>query len=37
VYRNGGTNEHTHLCDRCLRLGLRTLRAQIDIQLADDE
>lgn len=30
VWRNGGTSERTHLCDRCLQLGLRMLRERID-------
>lgn len=29
VYRNGGTSEETHLCDDCLRVGLRALYTQI--------
>jgi hypothetical protein len=37
VYRNGGTNGHTHLCDDCLRLGLRALRAEIDTMLMGAE
>ena len=28
VYRNGGTSEDCHLCDDCLRIGLRALKAR---------
>lgn len=30
VYRNGGTSEDTHLCDDCLRIGLRAIKAAVD-------
>lgn len=33
VYRNGGTNESTHLCDDCLRIGLRAIKAEVDTAL----
>jgi hypothetical protein len=30
VYRNGGTDKHTHLCDGCLTVGLREIKAHVD-------
>lgn len=30
VYRNGGTNEDTHLCDECLRIGVRSIKVGLD-------
>ena len=33
VWRNGGISEKTHLCDRCLRIGLRAIKARIDALL----
>lgn len=33
IYRNGGTNSDTHLCDDCLAIGLRALKTRIDILL----
>lgn len=33
VYRNGGTDEATHLCDDCLRIGLRAIKAEVDAAL----
>lgn len=33
VYRNGGTSDNCHLCDGCLRIGLRRLKLEIDAAL----
>jgi hypothetical protein len=33
VYRNGGTSDDCHLCDECLRIGLRALKLEIDTAL----
>lgn len=33
VYRNGGTAEETHLCDDCLRIGLRAIKLHVDESL----
>lgn len=33
VYRNGGTNESTHLCDECLRVGVRAIKVRLDALL----
>jgi hypothetical protein len=33
IYRNGGTNEDCHLCDDCLRVGLRAIKAEVDAAL----
>ena len=30
VYRNGGCSEDTHLCDDCLRIGLRAIKLEVD-------
>lgn len=30
VYRNGGTSEDCHLCDDCLRIGLRAIKLAVD-------
>lgn len=30
VYRNGGTGADTHLCDECLRAGLRVIKLEVD-------
>jgi hypothetical protein len=30
IYRNGGTSEECHLCDDCLRIGLRTIKLAVD-------
>ena len=30
VWRNGGTNEETHLCNDCLRIGLRAIKLEVD-------
>lgn len=30
VYRNGGTDRGTHLCDDCLRIGVRAIKVRID-------
>lgn len=37
IYRNGGCDESTHLCDDCLRVGLRALKLRIDGLLAATE
>lgn len=29
VYRNGGTNDSTHLCNECLRIGLRAIKVRV--------
>jgi hypothetical protein len=33
VYRNGGTSGDTHLCDDCLRIGLRDIKLKVDEML----
>lgn len=30
VWRNGGCDESTHLCDDCLRIGLRAIKLEVD-------
>ena len=30
VWRNGGCDESTHLCDECLRIGLRAIKLEVD-------
>lgn len=30
VWRNGGTSDRTHLCDDCLRIGLRAIKVRVD-------
>lgn len=35
AYRNGGTNNETHLCNECVRDALRWLKGQISEQLAE--
>lgn len=35
IYRNGGTNEVCHLCDDCLRVGLRAIKAKVDAALEE--
>jgi hypothetical protein len=35
IYRNGGAGESTHLCDECLRVGLRAIRVQVSELLAE--
>jgi len=30
VWRNGGTSEESHLCDDCLRIGLRAIKLEVD-------
>lgn len=37
VVRNGGTDEETHLCDDCLRIGLRALYTRIGTLLGEME
>lgn len=33
VWRNGGCNAETHLCDDCLRVGLRHIKLKVDAAL----
>jgi len=33
VYRNGGPNDECHLCDDCLRIGLRDIKTEVDRML----
>lgn len=35
VYRNGGSDERTHLCDDCIRTGLLVLKLEIDSLLSE--
>jgi hypothetical protein len=35
VYRNGGAGEDTHLCDRCLRIGLRAVKVAVSEALEE--
>lgn len=35
IYRNGGTDARTHLCDDCLRIGLRAMKVAISELLAE--
>lgn len=35
VWRDGSDGQRTHLCDDCLRVGLRALRERIDQLLSD--
>lgn len=37
VWRNGGTDGNTHLCDECLRIGLRAIKVKIDGLLGEIE
>jgi hypothetical protein len=37
VWRNGGCNEETHLCDDCLRVGLRHIKLKVDACLEEIE
>lgn len=37
IWRNGGTNHETHLCDDCLRIGLRAMKLKIDALLGELE
>jgi hypothetical protein len=30
VWRNGGSNEDTHICDECIRIGLRVIKLRVD-------
>lgn len=34
MWRNGGTNEHTHMCDDCIIVGLKAAKAFVDESLA---
>lgn len=38
VYRNGGTDANTHLCDECLRVALRAVKVEVSslLQELDD-
>lgn len=33
LYRNGGSNEDTHICDACIVVGLKHLRQRIEADL----
>jgi len=33
VWRNGGSGEDTHLCDDCIRIGLRVIKLKVDEML----
>jgi hypothetical protein len=33
IYRNGGTSKECHLCDDCLRIGLRSIKVAVDAAL----
>lgn len=35
IYRNGGAGADTHLCDDCLRIGIRELKVHIEALLED--
>lgn len=35
IYRNGGTNGETHLCDACLAIGIRALKVKLDTLLGE--
>ena len=35
IYRNGGSNETTHICDACLRVGLRSIKVSLSMALAE--
>lgn len=37
VWRNGGADEKTHICDECLRIGLREIKLHIDELLGSIE
>lgn len=37
IWRNGGTSSETHLCDDCLRTGLRTIKLKVDELLGELE
>lgn len=39
IYRNGGTSEECHLCDDCLRVGLRAIKVEVDrlLEAASDD
>lgn len=37
IYRNGGAGDDTHLCDDCLRVGLRIIKAEVDRLLDEPE
>ncbi len=30
VWRNGGSNDKTHICDECIRIGLRHIKLKVD-------
>jgi hypothetical protein len=33
VWRNGGSNDETHICDECLRIGLRSIKVAVSTLL----
>ena len=33
LYRNGGTDEHSHICDDCVVVGLRQIKEFVDRSL----
>ena len=35
IYRNGGTNSETHLCDACLAIGVRALKVKLEALLGE--
>lgn len=35
IFRNGGTSESTHLCDDCLRVGVRAIKVRLDELLGE--
>lgn len=35
IYRNGGYRDDTHLCNECLRIGLRAIKLEIDKLLGE--
>lgn len=35
IYRNGGAGEDTHLCNECLRVGLRAIKVELSELLAE--
>lgn len=37
VWRNGGSDDKTHICDECLRIGLRAIKLKVDELLGEIE
>lgn len=35
MWRNGGTNEHTHMCDGCILIGLQEAKSFVDKAIKD--